>query len=181
MSITITEALAEVKTIGKRITKKQQSIMPYIGRQDGVKDPLEKDGGSPEFIKRERQAIGDLEKRIIEIRRGIQRANDETSLTINDTTMTVSEWLTWRREVVPIRKQTLEQFRNGIGQLRAQASRGNAAVVQANAISGELKPTDYIINISEKDLAEQIEVLEDTLGQLDGKLSLLNATTQIKE
>ena len=59
--LTITEALAEIKTIEKRIDKKRQSLQPYIARMDGVKDPLEKSGGSAAFIKAERQAIGDLQ------------------------------------------------------------------------------------------------------------------------
>ena len=53
MSITITEALAEIKTISKRLEKKRESIFNFVGRQDGIRDPLEKDGGSVEFIIRE--------------------------------------------------------------------------------------------------------------------------------
>ena len=82
MGITITEALAEIKTIGKRIASKQAFIGQYLARQDGVRDPLEKDGGSAEVIKRERQAIGDLETRIITLRQGIQHANDETKVSV---------------------------------------------------------------------------------------------------
>lgn len=55
MAITITEALAEIKTIGKRIDSKKQFVTSHLARQDGVKDPLEKDGGSAELLKRERQ------------------------------------------------------------------------------------------------------------------------------
>lgn len=84
--ITITEALAEIKTIGKRIEKKREFIGGFLARQDGVRDPLEKDGGSAKAIAGERQSVNDLEDRIVALRRGIQRANDETSVTINGIT-----------------------------------------------------------------------------------------------
>ena len=74
MQTTITEALAELKTLGKRIEKKRESVAMFLTRQDGLKDPLEKDGGSVEFIKRERQAVKDLEQHHVNIRLAIQRA-----------------------------------------------------------------------------------------------------------
>src|SRR5579863_1653454 len=63
--LTITEALAEIKTINKRLESKRESVRNYIARDVRVRDPLEKEGGSAEFIKRERQAIIDLEERIV--------------------------------------------------------------------------------------------------------------------
>ena len=39
MDITITEALAEVPTIGKRIAKKQQFVQDFLARQAIVRDP----------------------------------------------------------------------------------------------------------------------------------------------
>lgn len=44
--LTITEALAELKTLDKRILAKQGSIPNYLVRDDRVRDPLAKDGGS---------------------------------------------------------------------------------------------------------------------------------------
>jgi len=36
--------------------------------------------------------------------------------------------------------------------------------------------TDFVVNVNERELAENIEDLENTLGVLDGQLSLKNAT-----
>ncbi len=181
MGITVTEALAEIKTVGKRIEKKRQFINQYIARQDGVRDPLEKDGGSATVIKKERQAIGDLEDRIVSLRRGIQQANDETYVSLNGETRTISEWLTWRRDVAPARKQWLAQISSSLHQIRENAKRQGAAIVSASVTTGEMKPTDIVVNVDERGVAEESETLEDTLGQLDGQLSLKNATIQIKE
>jgi hypothetical protein len=179
MGITITEALAEIKTIGKRLDSKRTSINPYLIRQEGVRDPLEKKGGSEKFISEERQSIADLENRIIELRRGIQQANDNTQVTINGTSRSISEWLTWRRDVAPNQRTFLAQLRNTLNGFRTQARQKDAALISATAITAETKPTDYIVNIDEAQLSADLESIEDTLGQLDGQLSLKNATITI--
>jgi hypothetical protein len=177
MGITITEALAEIKTVQKRIEKKRESIGGFLARQDGIKDPLEKDGGSFQFIARERQAIGDLETRIVTIRRGIQRANDETQITINGVSRSIADWLVWRRDVAPGQQQFLGKLRASLNSVRDQARKQGVNMVSSGVIAE--KPNDIVVNISEQELATEIEKLEDTLGQLDGQLSLKNATVAI--
>lgn len=180
MAITITEALAEIKTIDKRINKKRGAMAQYIGRQEGVKDPLEKEGGSINYIQTERQSIADLENRIITLRRGIQRANDETQIPIEGVSRSISEWLIWRRDIAPSQKKWLVSLRDGINNLRENAKRQGNAAVSATAIAGtELQPTDFIINVDEAALNKEIEQMENILGQLDGQLSLKNATITI--
>ncbi len=73
MSMTITEALAEIKTIGKRLEKKKQAVLTNIGRDSRLKDPLD---DSVKFVKEERQAIEDLEKRIVTIRTAIPQGSE---------------------------------------------------------------------------------------------------------
>lgn len=65
---TITEALAELKTINARLETRRQNVGQYLMRDARLKDPLETDGGSVEYVTRERQAIKDLEERIVQIR-----------------------------------------------------------------------------------------------------------------
>lgn len=180
MNITITEALAEIKTVSKRIASKREFIMQYIIRMEGLKDPLEKDGGSAASIEKELQAVSDLEKRIIELRIGIQRANDTTDVTLEKVTKTISEWLIWRREVAPSRKSYLNRLKMGLSSTRGEAQRkGFNVFSQVNQNQAD-KPTDFIVNINEKKLAEEIEMMENILSQLDGQLSLMNATVTIQ-
>jgi len=177
MPITITEALAEIKTIGKRIEAKRDHILSYLARQEGVKDPLEKDGGSAEMIRRERQSISDLEDRIVYLRRGILRANSTIEITINGSTRSIADWLTWRRDVQPGQQVLLTRLRAGLAQVRDQAKRQGVQTVAKDADAKV--PQDLVVNIDEAELARQIETMEDTMGQLDGQLSLKNATVQI--
>lgn len=178
MALTITEALAEVKTIEKRLTKKRESVMGFLWRQERIKDPLEKEGGSRSFIERERQAIADLENRVIAIRRAIQKANDQTSVTILDKTRTISEWLTFRREVAQGQQQFLAQIRNGVNQVRKEAQQKGLNI--ASSKEAVTSDNDIVVNINEQQLAKEIEQLEETLGTLDGQLSLKNATVVVE-
>jgi hypothetical protein len=181
MSITITEALAEIKTVAKRIEKKRDFIRAYLSRQEGVRDPLEKQGGSFDNIAKEQQSIMDLENRIVTLRRGIQVANETTTVTINGTSRTISDWLVWRREAAPMHRDFLNSVRQTLNDIREGAKRKGANIINASVVDNNSKPTDIIVNIDEARLANDIEQFEITLGQLDGVLSLKNATVAIKE
>ena len=178
MKTTITEALAELKTISKRVEKKRSYINSYLYRQEALKDPLEKDGGSAVVIARERQAIKDLEFRHVAIRLAIQKINHETPVTVEGITNSLADWLTWRKEVAPEHQRFLLTLRSQIDQARkATQQRGGTVVTAAGDAT---KPTDVIVNVNEAQLAEEMEKLESILGGLDGQLSLKNATVTIE-
>ena len=177
MNITITEALAEIKTIGKRLDKKRQNVLLYLARQEGIKDPLEKEGGSATFVAAERQSIADLGSRIVDLRRGIQKANEATSVTLGGKTRTIADWLIWRRDVAASEGSFLAQIRQQLNAVREQARKNGSGVVASSAEANT--PADFVVNVNEQDLASQIEAHEEILGQLDGQLSLKNATTPI--
>jgi len=174
---TITEALAELKTIEKRIEKKRQFVMNFIGRLAMNRDPLEKEGGAVEAVRAERQAIDDLHQRTINIRRAIQRANDANLIIVEGDSRSIADWLVWRREVAPHKKTFLDTLRQGINNARSQAKTKDAKLVEsAGDATGAL---DVIVHVSERELAEQIEKMETVMGTLDGQLSLKNATITI--
>lgn len=175
MPLTITEALAEVKTIGKRIAKKREFIGGYLVRQDKLKDPLVNEGGSAAAIAREQQAVDDLESRIVAIRRAIADANARTEITLHGVTRTISDWLTWRREVAPARQAFNQKARGTLAQLRLEAQRKGVALRGSEVEVTD--PNDLIVNVSEVELSKEAETMEHILGDLDGQLSLKNATT----
>lgn len=180
--MTITEGLAELNTIQKRLEKKRQFVINYLSRPDGLRDPLEKSGGSVEALKRERQAISDLSKRHLAIRMAIQKINHSTVIRVGETRMTVSEWLTWRKEQAPAVQTFLTNIRASLDRTRQQAQQRGQATVSATAVTSgsvEAKPQDILVNVDEAALAKEAEALEETLGTLDGQLSLINATTKI--
>lgn len=176
--LTITESLADLKTITKRLEKKREYITTYLCRQDGIKDPLEKDGGSIEVIKRERQAITDLEKRFVDIRIAIQKANQVNTIEIEGISKTIAEWLTWRKEISSPQRTFIAKIRSAVIQARSQAATKGWNVVTGNQPAKDF--TDLIVNVDESELAKKAEEIETILGKLDGQLSLKNATTLIE-
>jgi len=181
--MTITEALAEVKTIGKRLEKKEQAVLANVARDGRMLDPLGRDGGSEKFVAQERQAIRDLEDRLIRIRTQIQTVNLNTPLTIGKRRMSVAEWLTFRREVAEGQQGFYSGLSLAIRAIRTkyeQPSFSVRASATAIAQTGENKPIEVAVHLDEKGLIGEAEELETLLGTLDGQLSLLNATTTIE-
>lgn len=175
--MTITEALAQLTTIGKRIEKKRTFIRTYLLRPEKLKDPLQKDGGSSVVLGRELQSITDLERRHVAIRLAIQKANQETQVTVEGITKSLAEWLTWRKEIAPGLQNYLGVLQGTINNVRQQALKQGSNVVKAGE---EAKTEDVISNLDEAYLAKEAEELELILGSLDGQLSLKNATVYIE-
>lgn len=181
--LTITEALQEIKTIGKRLEKKRTSVGQYLARDSRARDPLAKDGGSEKFITEERQAIADLENRVIAIRTAIQSSNLANSLTVGMKSRTVAEWLTWRREISGAQVTFLRSMVTGLAGVRNDIQKkGGKMVAAAMAVNEAFDPNgppEVLVHIDERKLIDEQEQMETTLGDLDGKLSLFNATTVI--
>lgn len=173
---TITEALAELKVIDKRIATKRGAITQYVVRQEMVKDPLEKDGGSVTYIERERQSIRDLEDQKVAIRRAIRAANVATEVTVIGVTRSISDWLVWRRDVSPNALGFIKSISDNLNRLRQDQLKKGVKVTTPDQATSE----DLLVNINEQKLAEEIEQHEATLGTLDGLLSLKNATITVK-
>lgn len=171
--MTITEALAEIKTILKRIQSKREFIETYQLRLDSLKDPLEKDGGSAKAVSEAMQASRDLEERIITLRQAIQTANEGTIVSIEGTEWTIAEWLIWRREIAPGQERFLNALTARLANARNQVS---GQKYQWGKETTQDKPADIVVNIDETQLNKDKEKIKSILGQLDGQLSLKNAT-----
>jgi len=174
--MTITEALAEIKTIGKRLEKKKEFVMTYLGRVAMVKDPHEKSGGSEVLITKEKQAFSDLLDNVIRLRTAIQRKNLDSPVTICDVTRTLAEWIVWKREVYPAHKVLLDQMAANIAAMRKKAFDSNQVLRREGTEGGD---RDILIMVNEKALADERERLEQIFGELDGQLSLKNAVLSI--
>ena len=176
---TITEALAELKVVDKRILSKQQFIGTYVLRQVAVRDPLEKAGGSYQEVSSAIQSIRDLMERKLSIRRAIQAANTGTDLVVGGETRSIADWLVWKRDVAPVLLSSFEQLQTQINQKRGQAQKEGRAFVQPGQAS-DAKDNDIVVNLNERELAQTIEDLRAKIETLDGKLSLANARVEIE-
>lgn len=159
-SATITEALARIVLIDKKIRSKQDKILRYLAIPENMKDPL---GDSKKEIEAELQSINDLLKEKVKIRKLIIQSNLETDLTINGKTMPVQGWLIWRRDILPVLKEFYVSVLN-----------------RADAVRNNKRPDDkYIINVDELKINNDLTEIISLDEELDGMLSLNNATKMI--
>jgi hypothetical protein len=175
--ITITEGLQELKVISARVEKKHEFIMGFLYRQNNLRDPHEKNGGSAALIAIERQAIRDLENRKISIRKAINEANKTNTITVLETTRTIEEWLIWRRDVAPGEISRLDAMSRQLANVRADAFKKGLGVTTSPSPD---VTSDVVVNLNEAELAALREQYQETLLTLDGQLSLKNATITIE-
>lgn len=174
---TITEALAELKTLNERINKKHMFLLQKLTRPKVMIDPLSAQGGSEAIVASERQSIADLELRIILLRRGVHDANAKALLTIGNFTWSIADWLVWKNEVAKHQIQRYEQMYQQIQSSRKQA---RDAMAKQGATMEQIKEMEPIVHVDEQKLQADIEAITKTLSTLDGKLSLANATTVVE-
>ena len=174
--MTITEALAELKTIAKRIASKRAAVTQYLFRDAVLRDPHEANGGSKAFVAAERQALRDLRQRYANIRIAINRVNMETAVELLGTTRTIAEWIVWKREIHTMHAEELNAIANSIKTVRTKAASLGKQISSDKDSTG---PQDVIVNLVEAAVLKEAEELAATLSTLDGKLSLVNATVRI--
>lgn len=174
-TMTITEALAELKTLGARLEKNAEYVKSYIVRDERIRDPFDRAGSSSAAeIAAKRQASNDLRERWVKIRSAIHKRNQSQTLEIEGVTRSLADWIVWRREISHNLKVELDALANAINGARARLRQGNAAQKEGEA------PVNMIVNLDEAALFAERERVEKILGQLDGQLSLKNATTLIE-
>lgn len=175
--MTITEALAELKTLKARVEKKQQFVIENCVRPGMIVDPMAKEGGQESRVTQERQAIRDLLKRIEAVRLAIMQKNLATELEVLGEKRSVQGWLTWRRDIAPV----IQTFTKGLAD-RVRTARTPQAWKGINMTNHEELQkwlSAVIVNVSELEVQKDWERLAEVLGTLDGKLSLHNATNTI--
>lgn len=176
--ITVTEALAELPTLKKRITKLRVEIGNYSSRPAKERDPHYKiEGGSRGWIERQLQSVRDMETRYLRIRQSIQRSNLDSMLSVEGVERPVMEWLNWRNEIAKEQGMMPQALLNAIQRQRKAATAAGGKLGTEKEAQGD---NDIIVNVHESDLIDQVQKHETIMGALDGKLSLHNATTMIE-
>lgn len=174
--MTVSEALAEIKTLTKRIADKQDFIHKSLGRPEYARDPFAEQGGARSALNAAFQSLRDLEERLAGLRMSILASNMKTTVTIGKITATIQRWLTLRREVLPQRRQFIQKLLDEIQNTRANAQRQGNQVVRDGTPA---RPTDLLLHVDEIALFTEREEIDTILWDLDGRLSQSNATTQV--
>ena len=163
--MTITEALAEIHIIDKRLAAKRNFVLDHAAVDSRLKGTIEE-----KQVNQARQAIRDLEDRRLRIRIVIAKANAETAVTVDSVTMHTDEWLVWKREIYPHSVQHLKSLKSALDGAKNELR----ALLNKPLPDGQPKPgLDF--HVSPEGVAQELEDLQATYEKLDGKLSHKNA------
>lgn len=174
--MTITEALAEINLIKKKIAEKETHTMRMVAHPTHLKDPFQSDGGSVAVLERERQSLQDLRTRFVKIRSAISKANCEHSIEVCGMKKLIFDWLSWKREIY---KGEIDYLRALMGvHLKVQNEERSKPQVFEDK-DGKKVLVTYTYNFDISEIQKQIEKVEEIYGKLDGMLSLKNATIVI--
>lgn len=180
--LTITEGLAEITLIKKKLLAKQSKIKDMLTRVEHLPDVFEKEGGSQEVVGREMQGISDLVHRLIRIRAAISKANLLTLIVIADDqgdkiTMTIHDWLIWKREAA----RDFIGFVAGVNKsVRAHMENAGRQPQVYKDEAGNVQVAKIKINLDYPAWLALESSTTDRLQKLDGQLSLKNATVVIE-
>lgn len=175
--ITITEALAEINLIKKKIDDAEVGIRTMLVRASHVPDFYQEHGGAALMITKTQQSIRDLRTRFLSIRSGISKANIENQISVNGETKTIFDWLTWKREIYqPLEKALKEQIHT----LKQSAEKEAARPEVWKDQDGRTQLVSYVRNADLKTLEDEYNRIVEVYGKLDGQLSLKNATIVIQ-
>lgn len=175
--MTITEALSEVNLLKKRLDHKKKNFVPLTVKAEHAVDPYASEGGTPAFLKKELQAIEDLQKRFVKIRAAISRANLDNVITIGERTAPIHDWLTWKREISKEETSFINSVVNGVKTAQDQVAKQPQCYDAPDGTKHLLKLTT---NIDYPAFVKKQEEMSMLFEQLDGKLSLKNATILIE-
>jgi len=177
---TISEAMAELKLIDKKVQKKIEFIKSNCVSYDHVADPYKPEGGRTQIIKQEEQAIKDLLERYESIREKIMEANLLNKVVISNITKSIYGWLIWRKEIKTKQTELYGMYTEVEGKIKQLVTQPQLVKKEDKDgnVAGELMKATSNIKLDE--YRKELEKISDTFETLDGVLSLKNATIFIE-
>ena len=166
----IIEALKELPLIDKKLAKIAVQIQQYSSEADNghMSLPFETPEKQAAEVDALVQSTNDLVTRSAHIRRALAMTNADIAVELGGKTRTISEWIAYRD-------------RGFANQLRALQAL-NDSVARSNLKTAgfdEEKGIKIARFYDEKARNEKILAIEELQGQLDAKLEMVNATTDL--
>jgi len=168
----IIEALKNLKTIQKRMEKNCQDISQYCAYVSTETPAFETEDKQREHVKSLVQANLDLEKEYLRLKKAIELTNLNVTVTIGTRTLTITELMSIRRVMEKFHKATY------------QALNANSALQRLNEIYRKgvdgANPARVIALFKEEDKVNSLRDWEEFTSQIDGKLEVVNAETELQ-
>jgi hypothetical protein len=176
----LVEALKNLKTIEKRVDKNCEQIQQYASAVSTETLPFETEERQRQEVSSLIQANHDLEKEYLKLKTAIEHTNLSTKVHIGERMHTISELITIKGAA---------KGKPGIGRFRLKT---HQALTPAPAMSrmqqlfnkqggiDAQNPPKVIPFYKEEDKNRQLKDWEEFMSQIDGKLEVVNAETELQ-
>jgi hypothetical protein len=168
----VIEALKNLKTIQKRMEKNCQEITQYCAYVSTETPAFETEDKQRGEVQSRIQANLDLEEEYLRLKRAIEATNLAVKVTIGTRTFTITELISIKRVLGKFHTATYSA-------LNPNAVMQRLNEVFRKGIDGT-NPAKVIVLYKEEDKNRNLRDWEDFMSQIDGKLEVLNAETELQ-
>ncbi len=168
----IIEALKNLKTIQKRMEKNCQEITQYCAYVSTETPAFETEDKQRSEVATRIQANMDLEAEYLRLKKAIETTNLNVKITIGVRTYTITELISIKRVMGKYHTMTYAA-------LNPQVVMNRLNEVFRKGIDGT-NPARVIVLYKEEDKNKNLRDWEDFMSQIDGKLEVLNAETELQ-
>lgn len=170
--MTITEGLKRLKLLQKRMDRNCEDIAKYSSLLSNEKPYFDNEQKQREEVQQLIQANIDLEREYCSVKTAIDYTNIMTTVTIDDDTRSIHDWLTVLRKT----GNTLIRTYKGLNTHEARKR-----LTRFSTRSGDVTPPSVIRLYDENDKRNGQRKWEDlTAGKIiEGRLEVVNATTKL--
>ncbi len=167
------EALKNLKTIEKRIQKGCEQISEYFAYVSVETPHFETQEKQTEQVHSLIQGNLDLAKEYLKLKSAIEHTNLTTKVTIGHRTHTINELITLRRVSGKFTLMTYGAINPNGAKTRLQQFYNKSGGVNP------IEPARIIVCYKEEDKNKHQQEWTDFLAQIDGKLEVVNAETEL--
>lgn len=168
----IIEALKNLKTIQKRMEKNCAEITQYCAYVNTETPAFETEEKQRTEVAQRIQANMDLEAEYLRLKKAIETTNLNIKITIGSRTYTITELISIKRVLGKYHAATYS------------ALNPNAAMTRLNEVFRKgidgTNPARVVVLYKEEEKNKQLRDWEDFMSQIDGKLEVLNAETELQ-
>lgn len=168
----IIEGMKELKLIEKKISDNAVQIQSLCCRLSNEMPKCNSDDEQRKKVKELIQSSEDLVKRYLKIKRDIEYTNIVTNIQYGGKDMSISELLVMKRKLISIHSFTFTSLNTTA--METEARKTNAGTRAAGDIT-------VVRFFDESEKNEKLSLLQDMKYNLDSRLEVVNAMTDIKE
>ncbi len=157
-SMTVAEALTELKRIVKLSAKRNQNIARYSSKKRGELDEIE---GQKAWIKKQHQSANDLIERWTHIKLAMNESNLRTLIEFEGKTFSVAEAILFKQQLYEMKNDLLNSFTPNTGLDQIRVHMGNIGRLDLD--EKQLESINLVPELM-YDEAEMIKKKEDLLN-----------------